>query len=110
MSKYCPIHGTEDSRHLVNYCTCPSEQKFPINLIGELVAIAPESTSGTEHIRLPDWKRQLKGTVVARGPDCNFISEGQVVGFGAAVGMDSVFAGQDLRIMKEQDIDFVYEA
>lgn len=81
---------------------------FPINLIGELIAVATEDPSGT--IRLPDWKRSLQGTVIARGSDVRDVSEGQTVSFGAAVGMDSVFAGQAVRILKESDLDFIYEA
>ena len=80
--------------------------KFPINLIGELIAVTFEPVQGT--VRLPDWKRSLKGTVIARGSDVRDVSEGQVVSFGAAVGMDSVFAGKEVRILKEQDLDFVY--
>jgi hypothetical protein len=80
---------------------------FPINLIGELIAVTPERIQGP--IRLPDWKRSLKGTVIARGPDARDVREGEIVSFGAAVGMDSVLAGQEIRILKERDLDFVYE-
>ncbi len=81
---------------------------FPINLIGELIAVTIDPVPGT--VRLPDWKRALKGTVIARGPDVRDVLEGQTVYFGAAVGMDSVLAGQDIRILKESNLDFVYEA
>jgi len=84
-----------------------AQSKFPINLIGELLVVTPEYDQGP--IRLPDWKRSLKGTVIARGPNARNVSEGQIVSFGAAVGMDSVFAGQEVRILKEQDLDFVYD-
>lgn len=81
---------------------------FPLNLIGELIAVTFEPVHGA--IRLPDWKRSLKGTVIARGSDVQHVSEGSIVSFGAAVGMDSSYAGQEIRILKEQDLDFVYEA
>jgi co-chaperonin GroES (HSP10) len=81
---------------------------FPINLIGELLVVKPEPIQGP--IRLPDWKRSLSGIVLAVGPQVRGLSVGAKVFFGAAVGMDSVYAGQEIRILKEQDIDFVYEA
>lgn len=81
---------------------------FPINLVGELVAVRV-NPQPTEAILLPDWKRSLSGVVLASGPE-SYTSPGALVSFGAAVGMDSVLNGQDIRILKEQDLDFVYEA
>jgi co-chaperonin GroES (HSP10) len=81
---------------------------FPINLIGELLVVKPDPITGP--IKLPDWKRSLSGIVVSTGPKVNSIKSGDRVSFGAAVGMDSVYSGQEVRILKEQDIDFVYEA
>jgi len=90
---------------------------FPINLIGELVAVRFEDTPGSKgtelygkRVLLPDWKRSLTGTVLAAGSDVKEAVKGVRVTFGAAVGMDSVFNGQSIRILKESDLDFVYEA
>jgi hypothetical protein len=80
---------------------------FPINLIGELLAVKVERPK--EAVLLPDWKRSLSGLVVAKSPACRSIELGDLVYFGAAVGMDSVLSGQDIRILKERDLDFVYE-
>lgn len=88
---------------MVDHCTCA----FPINLLGELVAVRLDLPKGV--VVLPDWKRSLSGVVLAAGPDA-YISPGALVSFGAAVGMDSVFNGQPIRVLKEQDLDFVYEA
>jgi hypothetical protein len=87
---------------MVNHCTCD----FPINLIGELVAVRPDPAEA--EILLPDWKRSLHGIVLARGPEVREVSKGTKVSFGAAVGMDSTFNGQPVRILKEQDLDFIY--
>lgn len=80
---------------------------FPINLIGDLVAIEPLPAEST--VLLPDWKRALKGTVLAVGPESKSVFPGDGAYFGAAVGMDSVFNGRGIRILKEKDIDFIYE-
>jgi co-chaperonin GroES (HSP10) len=82
-------------------------QSFPINLIGELVAVQPNPAES--RISLPDWKRALNGKILAVGPEVQSAKCGDTVYFGAAVGMDSVFSGQEIRILKEQDIDFIYE-
>jgi len=80
---------------------------FPLNLIGELVAVHPDPVEST--IKLPDWKRSLTGTIVACGPEVVAVHAGTKVSFGAAVGMDSVLSGQSIRILKEQDLDFAYD-
>lgn len=82
---------------------------FPLNLIGELLAVRIDDLK-SERISLPDWKRALTGTVLAKGPACRDVDLESKVSFGAAVGMDSVFNGQEIRILKEKDLDFVYEA
>lgn len=106
MSKFCPKHGTEELRHLVNHCTCASKP-FSIQLIGELIAVKPDKAEA--QILLPDWKRSLTGRVLSVGSSISDIKEGDRVSFGAAVGMDSVYAGREVRILKERDIDFVYD-
>lgn len=107
MSKFCPIHGTDEYPHLVDYCTCAKMSAFPINLIGELLIVRTETPTGT--VRLPDWKRSLSGEVISIGPRVLEVRSGDRVSFGAAVGMDSVYSGQEVRILKEKDLDFVYE-
>lgn len=79
---------------------------FPINLIGELIAV--KINPQESNIRLPDWKRSLSGLVIASASGVLGVKPGNRVSFGAAVGMDSVFNGQEIRILKEQDLDFVY--
>lgn len=79
---------------------------FPIDLVGELLAVTFERPATT--VLLPDWKRSLSGTVIAKGSSVSDVDVGDLVYFGAAVGMDSVFSGQEVRILKERDLDFVY--
>lgn len=105
MSKFCPKHGDpKELPHTVDHCTC----EFPINLIGELIAVRPDLVEGT--IKLPDWKRNLSGLVLATAPGARDVRVGDRVLFGAAVGMDSVLQGEAIRILKYDDIDLVYEA
>lgn len=80
---------------------------FPLNLIGELLAVRVDDLK-SERISLPDWKRALSGTVLAKGPECRDVNIESKVYFGAAVGMDSVLNGQEIRILKERDLDFIY--
>jgi co-chaperonin GroES (HSP10) len=83
---------------------------FPINLIGELIAVRPDEAKFSENgIRLPDWKRSLSGSILAAGPEVRNVVRGDRVSFGAAVGMDSILNGQEIRILKERDLDFIYE-
>jgi co-chaperonin GroES (HSP10) len=60
-------------------------------------------------ITLPDWKRALNGTILAVGPEVREAKCGDTAYFGAAVGMDAVFNGEPVRILKEENLDFVYE-
>lgn len=80
---------------------------FPLQLLGELLVVYIEKPE--YDVLLPDWKRALSGEVIAVGPDVRDTKEGDRVYFGAAVGMDSVFSGKEVRILKEKDLDFVYE-
>jgi co-chaperonin GroES (HSP10) len=83
---------------------------FSMQLLGDLVAVIPESTRPSGTIILPDWQRSLEGSVLACGPDCTEVKKGDRVQFGAASGMESVFDGAAIRIMREEkDILCVYD-
>jgi co-chaperonin GroES (HSP10) len=81
-----------------------------MQLLEELVAIQPEPKPPGLKILTPDWTRCLKGKIIATGPDCHEVKIGDTVSFGATSGMESVFDGATIRIMRESDIDFVEEA
>lgn len=85
-------------------------KEFPIALLGDLVAVLPDSTRQTAGILLPDWQRSLTGSVLACGPDCTELKPGDKVSFGAASGMESVFDGAAIRIMREErDVLVAYD-
>jgi len=79
-----------------------------IEPLGELLVVKPNPPEAG--IRLPDWKRALNGKIVAVGPEVREAKCGDTVYFGAAVGMDAVFSGDPVRILKESDLDFIYAA
>lgn len=83
--------------------------EFPIQLLEELIAVQPESKPPGIKIVLPDWSRTLRGTVIATWPGAKSVAVGDVVGFTATTGMESVFDGKTIRIMRESDIDFVVD-
>ncbi len=70
-------------------------------------------------IKLPDWTRTLRGTVIAAGPGkllnngkraSMASSVGDTVSFAATAGMDSDYGtGRKCRIMRDTDIDAVLE-
>jgi co-chaperonin GroES (HSP10) len=80
----------------------PGLKDFQMLLLGDLVAVLPESTRRESGITLPDWSRSLWGSVLAHGPDCTEVKVGDVVNFGAASGIESVFDGAAIRIMREE--------
>lgn len=90
-------------------------EAFPMQLVGELVAVQPdEAPRGT--VLKPDWEKNLTGTVIAIGPGKQLrdgshapmsVAVGDKIVFGAAIGMESVFAGKPLRIMRDSEIDVV---
>ena len=83
-------------------------KKFPIDLLGDLIAVKPASPAKGK-ILLPDWQRSLEGDVIARGPDARDVKKGDRVLFGAATGMESVFDGYSIRLMRETDVLGVVE-
>lgn len=58
-------------------------------------------------IIMPDWSRSLRGRIVAKGPDVKDVEIGDRVTFVATSGMESVFDGVAVRIMREDDLDMV---
>ena len=79
---------------------------FPMQMLGDLVAIRPEKAAQRGKIFLPDWNRSLRGRILAVGPDCKEVKVGETASFRATSGMESVFDGAPLRVMREDDLDF----
>ena len=81
---------------------------FPMKLLGDLIAVRPDSTKPEKgKIVMPDWSRCLRGKVLAAGSDCKELAVDDHVAFRATSGMESVFDGAAIRIMREDDVDFV---
>lgn len=89
--------------------------EFPGQLLGDLVVIEMEPEPRTGVI-LPDWKKSLRGKVLAIGAGLPLqnggigpmqCAVGDRVSFGAAKGIESVFSGATVRIMKDTDVDFI---
>ena len=79
---------------------------FPMQLLGELVAVRPDSVKPEKgKILMPDWSRCLRGRVLAVGPECRELAVGDHITFVATAGMESVLNGAAIRIMKESDVD-----
>lgn len=88
--------------------------EFKQQLVGDLVAIEPEAIPSL--IKLPDWQRNLRGRVIGVGPGAPLVGGGyapmeakvgDLVIFGAAIGMESRYCGRLIRIMHDSDIDAV---
>jgi co-chaperonin GroES (HSP10) len=79
-------------------------KEFTHRLLGDLVMVLPESTRRPSGIILPDWQRSLRGSILAVGPDAKEVKKGDTVYFGAASGMESVYDGASVRIMREKDL------
>ncbi len=90
--------------------------EFQSKCIGDLIAVRPDEIKPSK-IALPDWQKCLKGFVIAAGPgksnrkgtgltpmEC---AVGDYVQFGAAVGMESVYDGTPIRILRDADVDIV---
>jgi co-chaperonin GroES (HSP10) len=84
-------------------------KEFTHRLLGDLVIVLPESTRRPSGIILPDWQRSLRGSLLALGPDAVDVKKGDTVYFGAATGMESVYDGAAVRVMRSKDILCVVE-
>lgn len=91
-------------------------QAFKSTLLDNFIAVRPQEAKPSKILK-PDWQKNLTGVVIAVGPgkraekgdkiepmDC---AVGDIIGFGAATGMESVYDGVAIRIMRSTDVDFV---
>lgn len=92
--------------------------EFKQQLLNDLIVVQLIEQLSTR-IKLPDWQRTLRGTVIAVGPGKMLYNGerapmmtavGDTVSFGAAVGMDTSYGGHiNIRMMKDGDVDAVLE-
>ena len=90
--------------------------EFKQKLLNDLIVVKLIDEPPTR-IKLPDWQRTLRGTVIAVGPGKMLYSGerapmetrvGDTVSFGAAAGMDTSYGGHvNVRMMKDTDVDTV---
>jgi hypothetical protein len=83
--------------------------KFEMLLVRDLVAVLPDSVRRRAKVFVPDWQKTLKGKVLAVGPKVAGLAPGDRITFGAAKGMESVYNGAAIRIMRFNDVDMVIE-
>jgi chaperonin GroES len=91
-------------------------QAFNSQLIDNFVAVRPQEAKRSK-ILMPDWARTLTGVVIAIGPgkraekgdaiEAMEVEVGDIVQFGAAIGMESQYDGVGIRVMRDTDIDLV---
>jgi chaperonin GroES len=91
--------------------------EFKQRLLDDLIVVklGDETKSAIAHV---DWKRTLRGRVIAMGPGKMLpygerapmmCKVGDYVTFGATAGMDTVYDGVAVRMMKDVDVDAVLE-
>ena len=80
-----------------------------MQLARDLVAVRPDSVNKRLKVFVPDWQKSLHGEVLAVGPKVRELLPGDRVVFGAAKGMESIYNGAAIRIMRWEDIDMVLE-
>jgi chaperonin GroES len=92
---------------------------FSQRLLDDLIAVALQDKA-EGRVLLPDWQRILRGEVVAVGPgrilplgerapmECRV---GSQVSFSATAGMDTEYGvGKKIRLMRDIDVDAIWEA
>jgi chaperonin GroES len=91
--------------------------EFKQRLVGDMIVVHPEVRQASK-ILLPDWQRTLRGKVLGAGPGAPrpdggclpmSVKVGDYVIFGAAVGIESVYCGESIRLMREGDIDAIVD-
>lgn len=88
---------------------------FAIELLDDLVAVLLDEPDAGP-VKLPDWQRCLSGRIIGVGPGRPLengsrapmsVAEKDKVSFGAAVGVESMYNGHRIRVMRDKDIDMV---
>lgn len=94
------------------------DEPIDMGLLDDFVVVSMQEPV-TTRIKLPDWQRTLRGTVIATGPGKLLYSGerapmmarvGDLVTFVATAGMDSSFGVHlTVRLLRDTDIDAVLE-
>lgn len=95
--------------------------EFRQHLLDDMIAVALlDQPAAMGRIKLPDWQKYLRGTVIAVGPGKMLpfgerapmeTRIGDVVTFSPTAGMASDYGvGKQVRMMRDVDVDTVEEA
>ena len=90
-------------------------------LLDDMIAVRLDTEPAAKgRIKLPDWQKYLRGTVVAAGPGAPTYAGGRkpmacqvgnLVSFPPTAGMDAdLGVGSPIRLMRDEDVDCVWEA
>jgi chaperonin GroES len=93
-------------------------KEIPINDM--IVVEMDEESAAKGRIKLPDWQRYLRGTVLAVGPGRPLYTGGRgpmecrvgnKISFATTTGMDVEYGqiGNSIRMMRDVDVDAVFE-
>jgi chaperonin GroES len=94
-------------------------KEIPIN---DMIVVEMDETSASKGtIKLPDWQRYLRGTVLAVGPGRPLYTGGRgpmecrvgdKISFAPTTGMDIEYGkvGNSIRMMRDPDVDCIWEA
>lgn len=89
-----------------------------MELFDDMIMVQPDEPTLAKRIVLPKWSKGLQGKIVNAGPGMQLangkripmeVKVGDTVSFGAATGMESVYKGQSIRMMRQTDILGVVE-
>jgi chaperonin GroES len=89
-----------------------------MELFDDMIMVTPDEANLAKRIVLPKWSKGLQGTVINAGPGMMLpdgkripmeVKVGDKVSFGAATGMESVFKGMAVRMMRQTDLLGVVE-
>lgn len=96
--------------------------EFTQILINDMIVVAlDEGDASKGRIKLPDWQKYLRGTVLAVGPGKPLYTGGRgpmecrvgdKVSFAPTTGMDVEYGkvGNSIRMMRDPDVDCIWEA
>lgn len=94
--------------------------EFKQILIDDMIAVQLDSEHAAKgRIKLPDWQKYLRGTVIAVGPGKALytggrgpmaVAVGDKISFSPTAGMDTSYGvNQDIRLMREPDVEAIWE-
>ena len=90
-----------------------------MKLLDDMLIVECDEPSAAKRIVLPLWSKGLHGTILEAGPGellpngirvAMDVKVGDKVAFGPATGMESVYKGRAIRMMRQKDLLGVLES